>query len=257
MRSILLLCAVISTTACDVTDPNLGTASQAVAGPASVTASSTVDGQVDVSWSAVTSAFKYYVFQSTAGGAFTFIASVLDPSAMPPAPTSHAVTGATPGVTYCYKIKAAFLDGSESDMSDQSCVAVGGTSEITTKTLNISATALASAAWAPQIGPLAMFASAAGILFGGIPMHAGDMVRTIRFQVWGIGQLTVAAKVSDSTMTETVIGSTSVVHSSNSWDTVTLDVTDTAIPDTGGLSMIFSTAASGVAVGNIATSYTE
>jgi hypothetical protein len=86
-----------------------------------------VAGQLAVSWTPDAAAWKYYVFQSASGGAFTFAASVLDPSAAPPAPTTYTATGLTGGVSYCYAVEAAYTDGTMSDLGVAGCrVATGG-----------------------------------------------------------------------------------------------------------------------------------
>jgi hypothetical protein len=83
-------------------------------------------GQLAVNWATDAAAWKYYVYQSTGGGALSFVASVLDPSAAPPAPTTWTATGLTGG-EYCYAIQSQYLDGSMSAIGEQGCgEAVGG-----------------------------------------------------------------------------------------------------------------------------------
>jgi fibronectin type 3 domain-containing protein len=79
--------------------------------PDTVTATAVTDTKISVSWTSVPGAFKYYVFQSTAGGPFNFVSSVLEPS------TSLLVTGLTPNTTYSYQIVAVDTGGAESPPS--------------------------------------------------------------------------------------------------------------------------------------------
>jgi hypothetical protein len=96
---------------------------QAVAGPGGVIVTATpVAGELVVSWSAdAAEPFKYYVFQSNlSSGPFVQIASVLKPDASPPAPTSYTVDGLAAG-QYCYALKSAYSDGTESDLGAARC----------------------------------------------------------------------------------------------------------------------------------------
>lgn len=124
MRTMMLLIAV-AICGCEMAGGD-GVAVQAVAGPGGVTVTAPVAGQLAVSWAPDAAAFKYYVFQSTAGGAFAFAASVLDPSAMPPAPTTYTATGLTGGTRYCYAIEAAYPDGTMSEMGIAGCGTASG-----------------------------------------------------------------------------------------------------------------------------------
>lgn len=112
---------------------------QEVAGPGGVTATATsVAGQLAVSWSADPAGpFKYYVFQSSTGpsGPFTFVTSVLDPSAQPPAPTNYTATGLTGGVEYCYAIESAYPDGTTSELGAAGCGSATGAGDPAPSTL--------------------------------------------------------------------------------------------------------------------------
>ena len=66
---------------------------------------------IAVSWTAVPEAFKYYVFQSAAGGPFNYIGTVLAPS------TSLLATGLTPNTTYAYQIVTVDTGNAESPPS--------------------------------------------------------------------------------------------------------------------------------------------
>jgi fibronectin type 3 domain-containing protein len=79
--------------------------------PDTVTATAVTDTKIAVSWTTVPGAFKYYVFQSTAGGPFNFIGLALEPS------TSLLSTGLTPNTTYSYQIVAVDTGGAESPPS--------------------------------------------------------------------------------------------------------------------------------------------
>jgi fibronectin type 3 domain-containing protein len=79
--------------------------------PDTVTATPVTDTQISVSWSAVPGAVKYFVFQSTAGGPFNFLGTVLAPS------TSLLATGLTPDTTYAYQIVTVDAGGAESPPS--------------------------------------------------------------------------------------------------------------------------------------------
>ena len=108
------LAAMLS--ACEMTNEGDGVTAQAVAGP-SVTLSTALAHQINVSWVAVDGAFKYYVYQSTGGpdGLFIFVANPLSPI------LSYSATGLTAGASYCYEVVAAFPDGSNSDPSSAVC----------------------------------------------------------------------------------------------------------------------------------------
>ncbi|HEX8107870.1 MAG TPA: S8 family serine peptidase [Kofleriaceae bacterium] len=79
--------------------------------PDTVTATAVTDTKISVSWTSVPGAFKYYVLQSTAGGPFNFVSSVLEPS------TSLLVTGLVPNTTYSYQIIAVDTGGADSPPS--------------------------------------------------------------------------------------------------------------------------------------------
>jgi hypothetical protein len=79
--------------------------------PDTVTATAVSNTRISVSWTSVPGAFKYFVFQSTAGGAFNFIGTVLEPS------TSLLSTGLLPNTTYSYQIVAVDTGGAESPPS--------------------------------------------------------------------------------------------------------------------------------------------
>lgn len=96
--------------------PGVRGTTQAVAGPAGVTVTVRAVDQLAVSWTAVPTAVKYYVFQSVAGAPLAFAASILDSSGGAP-PTSYIATGISSGVGYCYAVSAVFPDGTESDLS--------------------------------------------------------------------------------------------------------------------------------------------
>lgn len=87
----------------------LGSTDQAATVPPSnITATASGPQSIDLAWSPVANAFKYYVFQSQGGGAFNYIATVVDPGA------SLTVLNLTPSTTYSFELVTAALDGSES-----------------------------------------------------------------------------------------------------------------------------------------------
>jgi fibronectin type 3 domain-containing protein len=79
--------------------------------PDTVTATTVTDTKISVTWTSVPGAFKYFVFQSAAGGPFNFLGSVLEPS------TSLLSTGLVPNTTYSYQIVAVDTGGAESPPS--------------------------------------------------------------------------------------------------------------------------------------------
>lgn len=97
--------------ACAGLDVGLGVTEQDISPPTTVTATAVSDTRIQVSWSPVPGAFKYYVERSDAGGPFAFIATVLDPG------TSLLSTGLQPNTLYTYEIIAVSTDGSESGPS--------------------------------------------------------------------------------------------------------------------------------------------
>lgn len=68
--------------------------------PTGVAASLIASDRIQVTWSAVSSAVKYYVFESVAGGAFTFKGSVVAPG------TSFLAVNLAPATTYAYQVQA-------------------------------------------------------------------------------------------------------------------------------------------------------
>jgi len=116
----------ITLCACDAgwSQPELAATGDSItiagAGPTGVTASATVVNQIDVHWTAVGTAFKYYVLESANGGAFQSVASTIAPA------SAEAVIDLAAGVRYCFEIIAAFPDGSQSEPSAQACaIALG------------------------------------------------------------------------------------------------------------------------------------
>lgn len=114
IKSILapwLLLGVIATgvVACTaLSDDEYSSSEQFIDAPAMVTATALSNTQITVSWSAVTDARKYYVYQAVGAGPFTFAGTVVAPG------TSRTFTNLTPATTYSYQIIAVHLDNSES-----------------------------------------------------------------------------------------------------------------------------------------------
>jgi fibronectin type 3 domain-containing protein len=85
-----------------------GGVNRAAIPPTTVTATAVSNTQISVSWTAVPGAAKYFVFQSTAGGPFNFIGTVLAPS------TSLVSSGLAPSTTYSYQVVTVDTGGDES-----------------------------------------------------------------------------------------------------------------------------------------------
>lgn len=79
--------------------------------PATVTATAISSTAINVSWTAVSGATKYYVNQSTSGGAFTRVGSVLSPT------VTFTKTGLTASTSYCYTLQAEDAGGNVSAAS--------------------------------------------------------------------------------------------------------------------------------------------
>ena len=75
--------------------------------PATVTATALTNTKIQVSWSAVPGAFKYFVFQSQAGGPFLFAGTTLAPD------TSRTVINLQPNTLYSYRITARSTGGNQ------------------------------------------------------------------------------------------------------------------------------------------------
>lgn len=121
--------------------------------------------------------------------------------------------------------------------------------------LSINSTSLASSTWSFQVSPNSMRSNSPGMLIGGLPSFSGDTVKAVSFQIAGTGgQVTAAVKVSDATARETVIGS-AVVTPSSAWSVATVDVADTAIQANGGLLVVFTASAAGMAIGSVSARY--
>jgi fibronectin type 3 domain-containing protein len=80
-----------------------------------VTATAASSTKVNVSWTSVTGAVKYYVYQQTGGtGSFVFKSTVIAPT------TTYAATGLTTGTQYCYEVRVVTANGT-SDYSAPAC----------------------------------------------------------------------------------------------------------------------------------------
>ncbi|MDB4963260.1 MAG: cell wall-binding protein [Myxococcales bacterium] len=71
-----------------------------LAAPTNVMATTISADRINVTWSGVTGAFKYYVFESVNNGPFTFVGSVVDPQ------TSLLRANLAAGSTFTYQIQA-------------------------------------------------------------------------------------------------------------------------------------------------------
>lgn len=75
--------------------------------PTDLIASTISDTAIELSWNAVSGAFKYYILISTADEAFRYFSTVLAPD------TEFVATGLTPNTTYTFEVVAVLTDGSE------------------------------------------------------------------------------------------------------------------------------------------------
>jgi fibronectin type 3 domain-containing protein len=91
------------------------TLAEAPGAPTNLVARAISGTQIDLSWSAVATATKYFVFQSQAGGAFGFRATVLSPG------TTYSATNLLANTLYCYRLVTSFPDGSESAPTSPAC----------------------------------------------------------------------------------------------------------------------------------------
>jgi fibronectin type 3 domain-containing protein len=88
--------------------------------PTNVTATAASNAEIDLSWTPFPTAFKVFVFESVAGGPFTFRTTVLAPG------TTYAATGLLTNTTYCYQLVSTLIDGSESAPSAPPACATTG-----------------------------------------------------------------------------------------------------------------------------------
>lgn len=88
--------------------------------PTNITATPVSSTQIDVAFTTVANALKYYLFQSTSGGAFVYIGTIVDPG------NSRSVTGLTGSTNYCYELQTEFKDGSQSALSAPVCANTNG-----------------------------------------------------------------------------------------------------------------------------------
>lgn len=88
--------------------------------PTNITATPVGSSEIDVAFSTVANARKYYLFQSQSNGPYAYIGTIVDPG------NTRAVTGLFASTLYCYKLQTAFLDGSESGLSAPVCANTGG-----------------------------------------------------------------------------------------------------------------------------------
>jgi len=87
-------------------DPNI---------PTHITATAVSSFEIDVSWSPVPSAAKYFVFESQAGGPFNFRATVVAPG------TALQATGLAGNTMYCYELASGLTDGQTTAVSAPVC----------------------------------------------------------------------------------------------------------------------------------------
>lgn len=122
------------------------------------------------------------------------------------------------------------------------------------KTIVVPPTSFASSTWSFVVGSNGMRSNSSGILVGGIPLHAGDVVHSVQFPTAG-PSVFLAVKSADATMTETVLGSGSGSASApNVWTPNSITVPDAVIQ--GGLDLIFTASAAGATLGNVSVIYT-
>jgi hypothetical protein len=108
----LLVAAALIAPACTDLTPALSSTAQDIDTPSGVTATAVSNTQIAVSFAAVASAAKYYIFQQTTGaGAFDFAGTVLDNGA---ASYERTIINLEPDTLYSYQVIAASTDGSES-----------------------------------------------------------------------------------------------------------------------------------------------
>lgn len=106
----LSVAALMSLSACSGLSLD-STEQAATVPPSNITATGSGPTTIDLTWSSVANARKYYVFQSQGGGPSTYVTTVLDPG------TSYTAINLTPSTTYSFELQTADLDGSESALS--------------------------------------------------------------------------------------------------------------------------------------------
>jgi fibronectin type 3 domain-containing protein len=111
MRYLILATALLAP-ACGELTPELSSTAQDIDGPSDVTATAVSNTQIAMSFDAVASAAKYYIFQQTGGtGSFDFVGTVLDTGA---ASYTRTIANLQPATPYSYQVVTASTDGSES-----------------------------------------------------------------------------------------------------------------------------------------------
>ena len=111
--SVLVAAGCLSVAGC-ATDPGSGTAvvTEDLAAPTSVTATATSPSRITVSWTAVSGAIKYYIYQSQGpAGPFTLKGAVKTPN------TSLPVANLTAGTEYCYVVSSGDMYGNNGPQS--------------------------------------------------------------------------------------------------------------------------------------------
>lgn len=79
--------------------------------PTGLTAAAVSDSRIELAWSAVAGAVKYYVMRSDAGGPFTYVTSIVDPT------TAYDAADLAAETQYAFEIIAVMADGTESAAS--------------------------------------------------------------------------------------------------------------------------------------------
>lgn len=103
--------------------------------PPTVTATPNGPNRMNVTWTTVPGAFKYYIYQNAAGGPFALKGSVLHPGA------SLAVAGLTPNTLYCYVISTVDSTGAGPTSSPPVCATTPTTAPVPQPPATVTANA--------------------------------------------------------------------------------------------------------------------
>lgn len=256
MRTMTSAVVVMALAACGAEGD--GATAQAIAGPGGVTVTVRAVDQLAVSWTAVPTASKYYVYQGPDAQHLAYVASV---TGAPPA-TSYIATGIASGLSYCFAISSGFGDGSESDLSEAMCSGGGGGGTPAAAT-HVPLTIFTSFGWTQTVvsfgsGPQAFIEStAAGAAFVWLPATSGARLRSVTFAAEGAnGQASLTSvKVlrffKDGAGAQPVGAIAPGPSLSASWSDVALDAGAALVGDDSDLAIQFDAATPGVRVKNI------
>jgi hypothetical protein len=230
-------------------EPMMGSETDTITGPTTITVTAVSSSRIDLSWSALSGASAYTVYQSAGGAAYEY---------MTPTPiiaTTFSSAGLSASVQYCYSIQALFPDGSLSTPTPPSC-AVTIASPITTQ-IRYSYSALGATVTSgfSPVGGLAQYmaSTAPALMFEPLSgIQIGDVPRSVTTMATGSSGATLTVKVFwlSPTMTPTQVGRIDVVPD-GTWRAFPVSLSTTTMTAYSSLVVEYSTSGADIKVGTV------